>query len=229
MTGVGSTEPAKSGAAGSAGGGADPDPRTALVGAGYDAMVDTWEAWAAQIHDEPRHAWAADLAARLPEGARVLELGCGGGTRETRELAERFALTGLDLSERQLERARMRVPNATFLLGDLTSAEFDAGSFEAVVSFYVFNHVPRDLLPGVLARIHGWLAGGGHLMAAFGTSDLAAWEGDFLGAPTHFSSFTPNVNSRLVADAGLAILRDEVVAIAEPEGPTHFQWILARR
>ena len=49
MTGVGSTEPAKSGAAGSAGGGADPDPRTALVGAGYDAMVDTWEAWAADL------------------------------------------------------------------------------------------------------------------------------------------------------------------------------------
>lgn len=205
------------------------DRRTALVGAGYDAMIDTWEAWSAQIRDDPRHAWAADLAARLHEGARVLELGCGGGTRETQELAARFALTGLDLSERQLERARLRVPNATFVHGDLTSAEFDPGSFDAVVSFYVFNHVPRDLLPGLLERIRGWLAEGGYLMAAFGAIDIEAWEGDFLGAPTHFSSYTPDVNSRLVADAGLAILRDEVLAIAEPEGPTPFQWILARR
>jgi SAM-dependent methyltransferase len=205
------------------------DPRTAMVGAGYDAMVDAWEAWSAQIHDDPRHAWAADLAARLPAGARILELGCGGGTRETRELAERFTLTGLDLSERQLERARARVPNATFVHGDLTSAELAAGSFDAVVAFYVFNHVPRELLPVVLARVHRWLADGGWFMAAFGTTDLPAWEGDFLGAPTHFSSFTPDVNRRLVTEAGLAVVRDETVEIAEPEGPVRFQWILATR
>ena len=32
----------------------------------------------------------ASLAQRLAPGARVLELGCGNGTRETRDLAERF-------------------------------------------------------------------------------------------------------------------------------------------
>lgn len=53
------------------------DPRTALVGAGYDARVDTWEEWAAQVTDDPRHEWAAALAAALADGARVLELGCG--------------------------------------------------------------------------------------------------------------------------------------------------------
>ena len=205
------------------------DPRTALVGAGYDAMIDRWESWSAQITDDPRHEWAADLASRLAPGARVLELGCGGGTRETRELASRFELTGVDLSERQLERARERIPNATFVHGDLTSIDFAAGSFDAIVSFYVFNHVPRDLLLGVLERAHRWLADGGYLLAVFGASDLPEWTGDFLGAPTHFSSFTPEVNARLVTEAGFAIERDEVVTITEPEGPVAFQWILAHR
>ena len=192
-------------------------------------MIDTWEAWIAQITDDPRHEWATDLASRLTPGARVLELGCGGGTRETQELARRFALTGVDLSERQLERARTRVPGATFLRADLTSVDFPAASFHAVVAFYVFNHVPRDLLAALLARINGWLRDGGYLMAAFGTTDMPEWTGDFLGAPTHFSSVTPDINSRLVADAGLTIERDEVVTITEPEGPVSFQWILAQR
>jgi ubiquinone/menaquinone biosynthesis C-methylase UbiE len=200
-----------------------------MVGAGYDAMIDTWESWITLVTDDPRHEWSSDLASRLAPGARVLELGCGGGTRETRELAERFALTGVDLSTRQLERARERVPGATFVHGDLTDIDFDAASFEAVVAFYVFNHVPRDLLPTVLERAHRWLSDGGFLMTAFGTSDLPEWTGDFLGAPTHFSSYTPDVNSRLVADAGFSIQRDEVVTITEPEGPVSFQWILARR
>ena len=205
------------------------DPRTELVGRGYDAMIDTWEAWSAQITDDPRHEFTADLAARLPDGARVLELGCGGGTRETQALAGRFRLTGVDLSERQLERARARVPNAEFVRGDLTTIEFDDGSFAAVVAYYSFNHVPRELLAPVFARIHGWLADGGYVMAALGASDLEAWTGDFLGAPTFFSGFPPETNSRLVREAGFELVRDEVVTIAEPEGPARFHWVLAQR
>src|SRR5216684_9120941 len=42
------------------------DPRTKLVAAGYDAMTDTWEDWAARITDDPRHAWApAPLLTRV--------------------------------------------------------------------------------------------------------------------------------------------------------------------
>jgi SAM-dependent methyltransferase len=205
------------------------DPRTALVGQGYDTMIDTWEAWVARIEDDVRHEWADDLAARLPAGARVLELGCGGGTRETRELAARFHVTGVDLSERQLERAGRRVPDAAFLHGDFTSIELAAGSFDAVVAFYSWNHVPRELLAPLLARVHGWLAPGGWLMTAFGTGDEEAWTGEWLGAPTFFSSWPPATNSRLVRDAGFELVRDEVVTIVEPEGPQTFQWVLARR
>jgi SAM-dependent methyltransferase len=205
------------------------DPRAQLVADGYDAMIDTWESWKGLIEDDPREAWTDDLVARLPRGARVLELGCGGGTRETEQLAARFRLTGVDLSERQLERARRRVPDATFVLGDLTQIELAPAAFDAVVSYYVFNHVPRELLAPTLARIHGWLAGGGLLLTVFGTSDLEGWTGDFLGAPSYFSSFPPEANSRLVEAAGFAIVRDETVTIREPEGPVTFQWVLAQR
>jgi cyclopropane fatty-acyl-phospholipid synthase-like methyltransferase len=205
------------------------DERTRVVGAGYDSMIDTWESWSAQITDDPRREWATELTKRLQPGARVLELGCGGGTRETAELAERFELTGVDLSERQLERARARIPGATFVHADLTTIDFPPSSFDAVASFYVFNHVPRELLAPLLGRAHAWLVDGGWLLAAFGTMDEAGWTGDFLGAPTFFSSFPPPENSALVRAAGFAIERDEVVAITEPEGQVSFQWILAGR
>ena len=68
-------------------GGRVSDPRTALVGAGYDAMADTWEEWSSSITDDPRRAWLQRLVERLPDGADVVELGCGNGTAETRELA----------------------------------------------------------------------------------------------------------------------------------------------
>jgi SAM-dependent methyltransferase len=203
------------------------DPRTSLVAAGYDAMADTWEQWSAQILDDPRAAWLGKLVERLPDGADVLELGCGNGTAETRELAQRFRLTAVDLSEEQLRRARARVPGATFLHADLTSLEREPGSLDAVCAFYVLNHVPRELLPGLVERIHAWLRPGGLLLAAFGVGDEDGWFGEWLGVPMYFSALDADGNRSLLAS--FELVEDEVVQISEPEGPVPFHWVLARR
>lgn len=203
------------------------DPRTALVGAGYDAMADTWEAWSARVTEDPRRAWREKLVALLPEGADVVELGCGNGTEETRELAARFNLTGVDLSSEQLRRARERVPRATFVQADLTSVSFDESSLNAVCAFYVLNHVPRELLPGLFARVRSWLRPGGLFLATLGASDVEGWEGEWLGVPMYFSGHEPETNRALLAE--FELLADEVVSIREPEGPVSFHWILARR
>jgi SAM-dependent methyltransferase len=159
----------------------------------------------------------------------VLELGCGSGIPDTRELAARFRVTGVDISPEQIRRARAAVPEAEFVVADITTMSLPAGSYDAVVSFYVFNHIPRELLPGVLAAINSWLTFGGLLLTAFGTTDNPGWTGDFLGAPTFFSSYPPAVNSRFLEEAGFELLLDEVVTFVEPDGPATFQWVLARR
>jgi SAM-dependent methyltransferase len=208
-----------------------PDPRTQIVADGYDAMGEAFAAWRTEFVGDPRREWEEDLVGRLAGSARVLELGCGGGSPESKRLAERFALTGVDISPRQVARARAAIPNAEFLCADFTELELPAGAFDAVASFYVFNHVPRDLLAPLLGRAHGWLVPGGWLLSAFGTSDIEGWTGDWLGAETFFSSFPPDVNSRLVREAGFAIERDEVVTFQEPDpdpGEVTFQWVLAR-
>jgi len=204
-----------------------PDPRTQIVADGYDAMGETFAAWREEIVGDPRREWEDELVSRLEPGARLLELGCGSGPPETRRLARRFRLTGVDISPQQVERARAAIPEAEFVCADFTELALPAGSFDAVASFYAFNHVPRDLLGPLLASIHGWLVPGGWLLTAFGQSDLEGWTGEFLGAQTYFSSFPPEINSRLVRDAGFTIERDEVVTFEEPEGPASFQWVLA--
>lgn len=205
-----------------------PDSRTQIVADAYDAMGETFAAWREGFVGDPRREWEDDLVARLTDGARVLDLGCGGGSPETKRLAQRFAVIGVDISPRQVERARTAIPEASFICADFTELELPSASFEAVVSFVVFNHVPRELLAPLLGTVRGWLVTGGWLLTAFGASDIPGWTGEWLGAETFFSGFPPEVNSRLVQEARFALERDEVVVYESPDGTERFQWVLAQ-
>jgi SAM-dependent methyltransferase len=204
------------------------DPRVQIVADGYDVIGETFDEWRDRVVGDPRAVWRGELVSRLPQGARVLELGCGGGVPDTRLLAERFRVTGVDVSPEQVRRASAAVPSADFMCADFTELEFPQGSFDAVAAFYSFNHVPRDLLAPLFRSIRGWLVRGGLLVTALGTSNEEGWIGEWLGTRMYFSSFPPLTNSRLVEEAGFELLRDEVVDFVEPDGEAVFQWILAR-
>jgi cyclopropane fatty-acyl-phospholipid synthase-like methyltransferase len=205
------------------------DSRTRIVGDGYDVMADHFADWRNRIVDDPRDWWTEQLTMRVPAGARILELGCGAGVPDAKRLAERFDVTGVDISREQIARARANVPEADFMQADFTDLELEPASFDAVAAFYVLNHVPRDLLAALLARVHSWLVPGGYLLTTFGTSDTDSWVGEWLGTTMFFSSFPPETNSRLLTDAGFQLVLDELETMQEPEGEVEFQWVLAQR
>jgi hypothetical protein len=89
--------------------------------------------------------------------------------------------------------------------------------------------VATEELAPLLERVHGWLAPGGLLLAAFGQTESEDWSGDWPDAPVLHASPPPEEISRLVREAGFAAVRDELVTFEEPEGPVTFQWVLARR
>jgi ubiquinone/menaquinone biosynthesis C-methylase UbiE len=89
----------------------------------------------------------------------ILDAGCGNG-RYTRFLLRRAdhdaRITGFDLSQRMLKRARRRVRSGrvTFAAADLTRLPYADGTFDAVVCGWVLEHLP-DPRPGLkeLARV----------------------------------------------------------------------------
>jgi SAM-dependent methyltransferase len=200
-----------------------------IVARGYDAIALRYAEWAGKV-ESPVMGWVRDLDAKLDDGADVLELGCGRGVPATRELARRHRVTGVDISAVQIELARHHVPEASFIQGDATELEVAPASVDAVVALFVFGHVPVEEQPGLIARIGLWLRDGGLFLGTFGAGEAGEEvDADWLGAPMFFASLGGEAYLRLLRDAGLEPVRDEVLVQHEPEhGDVSFRWILAR-
>ena len=175
--------------------------------------------------------WVEKLLDLIEDGSDLLELGCGGGSPATMRLAERHRLLGVDISPRQVERARERVPNASFECADATELALEPGSFDAVVSLFMLGHVPRAEQAPLLGSIASWLCDGGYLLATLGTATADdVVDDDWLGAPMFFASFDEAAGRRLLADAGFGLIESRVIPVEEPgHGVVSFMWILARK
>lgn len=201
-----------------------------IVSEGYDRIADTYLSWAIKTRTEERSLYASLLMERLPAGSRLLELGSGAGLPTTKVLSEHFEVTGVDLSARHIEMAKVNVPSAIFFQADMTQLGFPPESFDAVAAFYSIIHVPRDEQPELLRNISSWLRPGGLFASAMGIkSTEGKVEDDWLGAPMYWSNFDSAMNKRMVEEAGLRILRARFETAEEFGAPVTFQWIVAEK
>ena len=91
-------------------------------------------------------------------GDRVLDACCGTGDLAIACAKRGGLVTGLDFSPAMLERARRKLPSATWVEGDLLALPFEAGSFEAATVGFGVRNV-ADLEQGLVelrrVLVHG--------------------------------------------------------------------------
>lgn len=205
------------------------DPKQ-IVQEGYDRIAEHYLEWVETDRSTTRLRYTQMLLDALPPGAEVLDLGCGAGGPTTKALAERFQITGVDISPRSVALARQNVPGARFLQADMAHLDFPAGSFDGVAAFYSVIHVPRDQQGALFSRIASWLRPGGLLVATMGTrSRKVDYGDDFLGVPMFWSTFDSETNKGLVEGAGLEIAQAREETEEEDGQPVTFLWIVARK
>jgi demethylmenaquinone methyltransferase/2-methoxy-6-polyprenyl-1,4-benzoquinol methylase len=103
----------------------------------------------------------ATVSAVVAPGNRVLDACCGTGDLALAAVRAGGRVTGLDFSERMLDRARRKSTAVEWVLGDVAALPFADASFDAAtVGFGVRNL--QDLEPG-LAELRRVLRPGGRL------------------------------------------------------------------
>jgi SAM-dependent methyltransferase len=188
------------------------DAESELVRKGYDALSYLYRGDDA---GPGRYApWLASLQDRLPARAAVLDLGCGCGVPVAQTLAAAgHQVTGVDISEVQIGRARRLVPGATFIRADATAVAFPSASFDAIVCLYALIHMPLAAQPALIRRAASWLAPAGWLLATVGQEAWTGREDGWLGgtAPMWWSHADAATYARWLEQAGLEVIEQRFV------------------
>ncbi|MFC4032697.1 class I SAM-dependent DNA methyltransferase [Streptomyces polygonati] len=205
----------------------------------FDAIGDHYDE--AFPHKEGQLAAGDWLAASLPAGSRVLDLGCGTGLPTARQLTDAgLRVTGVDLSPGMLARARANVPEGGFVqadiadladlagltdLADLTEAAglpdptdltdpAAPGTFAAATAFFALLMLPRSEIPTTLRAIHDRLAPGGLLALSMVEADVDDVPIPFLGNTIRVSGYLRDELRQIVTDAGFEVIKEDSYAYA---------------
>ena len=102
-----------------------------------------------------------DFIARLPEGAHVLDVGCGPGSAAAEMMAAGHTVDAFDASGEMVRAAVAKgVPARVAVFDD----PVDKAAYDAVWCSFSLLHAPREAMPGYLAAYRAALRDGGLLL-----------------------------------------------------------------
>lgn len=172
----------------------------------YDDLADYWG------NDKTLHGWGQDdlkkFAKLTGKNAQVLDLGCASGYQSKMLCDLGLEVTGLDLSPEMIKVARRRVPEARFVVGDMTNMDFSEESFSGVYARASILHIPKSLVPKVLQGVHEILKRDGIFYLALKDGDgeeIVVDERHGIKVRRFFAFFNEDEIRKLLKTAGFKI------------------------
>jgi ubiquinone/menaquinone biosynthesis C-methylase UbiE len=83
----------------------------------------------------------------------VLDVACGTGLASRPLVENGFKVTGVDVSEPMLAKARARFPDASWVAGSAEALPFAPATFDAAISAQAFHHLDRTKAMAELMRV----------------------------------------------------------------------------
>lgn len=194
-----------------------------FVKAQYNKLAENYLAGRNQFKNNRYLEKLNDL---LPTGSQILDIGCGAGKPIDKFLIDNgHKVIGIDISEKQIELAKINLPQGEFKVEDMSDFADKEYSVDAVVSFYAIFHTKRESHQQILNTINSFLKKRGLLLITMGATEWEGKEDNFFGGEMEWSHYGKEENIKLVKNAGFEIILSEI----DTSGGENHLVILARK
>lgn len=168
----------------------------------YERQAESFDARRSRAFFEAQ--WLRRFVRDLPEGGKVLDIGCGGGLPISGWLiGEGFALTGVDFSQPLLDIARSRWPDGDWRLIDMRDLDIP-DRFDGIIGWNSFFHLTPDEQRVCLPRLADHLRPGGVLMVTVGHG-AGEVTGDVNGENVYHASLSPAEYAQRIEACGMRL------------------------
>jgi SAM-dependent methyltransferase len=147
-----------------------------------------------------------ETISRLSSNATILDLGCGSGYPYDAYFSNAgFDLTGVDFSSKQIEIAKQKNPNGTYITGDITSFEPE-NKVSLVLALFSILHVPRNEHATLFEKIYNYLENDGLFLLTLSNKEPAeVIEREFTGHTMLWSYFDSDSYLEMLEKAGFTV------------------------
>jgi SAM-dependent methyltransferase len=170
----------------------------------YERHASDWDA------DRRRSGWNDKVwhdrfTALLPNGVRVLDLGCGGGTPVAGNLVARgMHVTGVDGSPSLIALCRERLPDQEWMVADMRGLKLD-DRFDGILAWDSFFHLKVEDQRAMFAVFAAHAGPGAILMFNSGPAFGEAI-GSYRGDPLYHASLDPAEYRELLTRHGFELI-----------------------
>ncbi|WP_058534619.1 class I SAM-dependent methyltransferase [Legionella saoudiensis] len=145
----------------------------------------------------------------IPDGASVLDLGCGTGEPLAQFFIERgFKVIGVDGSEKMIELCRKRFPNEEWLVADMRELNLKR-KFDVILAWHSFFHLDQASQRAMFPLFAAHLKPNGILAFTSGVEEGEVWSNNG-GQDLYHASLSTGEYERLLKAAAFKILTHKI-------------------
>ena len=165
----------------------------------YERQAESWDQSRPRVfYERPQ---LERLTATVPNGGRVLDLGCGAGEPIAAYFLQHgYDVTGVDYAAPMLAIAQKRYPNATWIKADMRRLP-KIGLFHAVISWDGFFHLSPEEQRAALPDLARLVLPGGSLLFTVGHEEGEV-TGTVGGETVYHGSLSPEAYHQILAGLG---------------------------
>jgi len=182
-----------------------------IVSTGYDKVS---EAYRSDNDSADKYInWCKRILELRPNAKTALDIGCGCGIPVCKYFSENGLRTvGIDISQRQIERAEKLAPRAIYICDDYLNT--NDNQYDIITAFYSIIHIDRTLHKRVFEKLFNQLSANGIAVVTVGHEEWEGYEDNWLGvdgAKMYWSHYAVDQYHEMLNAMSFNIILDEFI------------------